>query len=286
MKIAILGNGLWGQALSTVLQTQANQISLIGPDQRISDQEILINAVPAQFIRRAFSNIQKDNNLKWIINTSKGIEKQSHKFPFEIIQEFFSSIPYATLSGPSFAKEITEKMPTTINLASKGENLIEIVNLFSKGYFNIIESKSYQAIELAAAFKNVYAIACGISDGLGFKSNTRTRLILMAYKEIQILIEAFRLESDQYSMPGILGDLILTCNSEESRNFCFGELLATKTITQALREINSTVEGYTTTDSLEYIISDKKIDLPLASFIIETIHKDDPSTLKPRLIAL
>src|SRR3989344_5258571 len=143
-----------------------------------------------------------------------------------------------------------------------------------------IPTQAIRALELASAFKNVYAIACGVAEGLGFKTNTRVKLILLAIEEFYRLSRKLGYTIDRRALPGTIGDLILTCNSEESRNFSFGKLLAKHKKGEALSLIGETVEGYSSVESVPYFEEHSRINLPLARFAYEIIREDDPAFVR------
>src|SRR5690606_4761037 len=139
---------------------------------------------------------QYGQNLKNVIyvNGAKGVEKNSHKLPFEIATEIIGkNLDYYTLIGPSFASEIRDAQPTLVNLGyAKDRNTNIVRNLFQTDYFRVKSTNSVKSLELASAFKNVYAIACGMTYGLGYETNTRVKLIVLAIEEFYALSKKMR----------------------------------------------------------------------------------------------
>src|SRR3989344_2138119 len=162
----------------------------------------------------------------------------------------------------------------------KEQNAELIRDLFHTDYFRVRLTRGIRALELASAFKNVYAITCGVAEGLGFKTNTRVKLILLAIEEFYRLSRKLGYTIDRRALPGTIGDLILTCNSEESRNFSFGKLLAKHKKGEALSLIGETVEGYSSVESVPYFEEHSRINLPLARFAYEIIREDDPAFVR------
>src|SRR5258708_3100726 len=214
MKIAIVGNGVWGKALFSVISQNARDVIIAKRGEKIL-ADIVILAVPTQSIRDVLPLIHfLDNRI--LVNSSKGIEKSTHRLPYQIVQEHFEdSISYFSLMGPSFAEEVTQKMPTLVNLGypKKSKEVHIVESLFKTAYFRVKSMRGVEALEIAGALKNVYAIACGIAEGLGYKTNTKTQLITLAIEELQLLYKGLGLYVDPNITPELIGDLILTCTS-------------------------------------------------------------------------
>ncbi len=130
--------------------------------------------------------------------------------------------------------------------------------------------------------KNIYAVGCGIAEGLGFLGNTRAKLIALAYLELTDLCQKLHYKVDKDGGAGTIGDLILTCSSTASRNFRFGKLLAGMTIADALKQIEDTVEGYGNTFSVPYFIKKTNLELPVANFVYQTVKNDSPDRVEDR----
>lgn len=281
MRIIVVGDGKWGKAIGSLLSKNKKTFSFWKRGEDLPDDSILIMCIPTQVIREVLTLYGK--NLKNIIyiNGAKGIEKVTHKLPFQIAIDILGkNIDYFSLMGPSFSQEVIDGMPTLVNIGyAKGKNGELVRGLFQTDYFRVRLTKGVRALELASAFKNVYAIACGVADGLGMGTNTRVKLILLAIEEFYRLSKKLGYTIDRRALPGTIGDLILTCNSEESRNFSFGKLLATHRQKEALERIGETVEGYYSVDSIPYFEEHSKVSLPLARFVYEIIKKDDPKSI-------
>lgn len=284
--ITILGRGAWGSALASVLKANNREFVIWDRKSEIAPNGIVILAIPTQAIREVLTNNKESLKNSVIINTSKGIEKGTHKLPFQIAHEVLgNNIKYLSLFGPSFAVEVEEKLPTLVNLASFDNDLAlakEVKELFETDYFKLRIAGSSQAVELSGALKNIYAILCGISEGLGFLINTRSQLIGHAYKETIKLCEGFGYKVDKEAIECIMGDLILTCSSIESRNFRFGKYLVKLSVADALQQVASTVEGRNNILSVPYLIEESGIDLPFAKFVYETVINDSPKTVEAR----
>lgn len=284
--ITILGRGVWGQALSSVLKANKLEHLLWDRTSEVDPKSIVVIALPTQAIREVLTNNKENLKNSIIINTSKGIEKGTHMLPHQIAKEVLGDkIKYLSMSGPSFAVEVEEKLPTMVNLASidRDTNLEkELQKLFQTDYFRVRIAGSSQAIEMAGAFKNIYAILCGISEGLGFFINTRSQLIGRAFRETAELCEAIGYKIDKDAVECIMGDLVLTCSSLESRNFRFGKYLTKLSVDDALKQVASTVEGKHNALSVPYLSQKSGLKLPFAEFVLETIKMDSPKDIEER----
>ncbi len=275
MKIIVLGNGQWGKTLASLLSENKRNYEFWKPGVDLPDNSILVNCLPANVIRDVL--VTHGKNLKNVIfiNGSKGVEQKTHKLPFEIVTEILGNIDYFTLIGPGFAKEIMAKMPTLVNIGFVKKTNVELIRgLFETDYFRVKMVEGVKALELSSAFKNVYAIACGIASGLGFESNTQTKVILIAIDEFYALAKALNIEVTEDMLPGTVGDLMLTCSSVNSRNFRFGKGLVSKNHIDVLREIGETVEGYSTISSVGYFEKISGVNLKLANFVSRSIVKE------------
>jgi len=269
MKIVIVGNGAFGKAMFHVLGQNTEDVTIAKRGERI-EADIVVLCAPAQAIRDILQLIHFPTETKIIVNTSKGIEKESHAFPFQIVKNYFGNkIEYYSLMGPSFASEIIKNEPTLVNLGylPSATHKETIKNLFQTDSFRVKLTQGVEVLEIASAMKNIYAIGCGIADGLGYGTNTKVTLLTLAIDEMQQYFykATFTLSLD--ATAAMIGDLILTCSSEESRNYQFGTLLVNYETEDALKKIGSTVEGYMTLQSFPSFQSQSPVKLPLANLI-------------------
>lgn len=273
MNIVLVGNGAWGSTLAGLLKENNIKYSLWSEGEKIDRGSTVIAALPTQAIRHSLSSIEDSTNLTYI-NCAKGIEKETYSLPYQIVTEVLgSNVDYFTLIGPSFSEEVKKKMPTLVNLGYRNEaNAESIKKIFQTDYFRVKLSKSVRALELAGAFKNIYAIACGIADGLDFEMNTKVKIMLLAMYEFNSLIDKLGYKIDENSLPATIGDLILTCSSSESRNFSFGKMITGKNAKESLAAIEQTVEGYFTAQSVPHFEAETGLPLPLARFVYEVLY--------------
>lgn len=273
MKIAVLGWGAYGRALGSLLEHNQIEFRPVDVDRPLTHEvDLLLQVVPAQFIRSAFkTNAKFFRSDMIVVNAAKGIEKTSQELPHQIIQEL-GYRRYYSLMGPSFAAGIVDKDPTLVSLGYSAERDVKtIVNLLQTPYFRIQRTADYQSLELAAAMKNVYAILCGYADGLRLGANTRAKLITLALQEIVRLSQAMSMSVDILAS-GVVGDLMLTCSSTESRNFKFGKNLAKMDAEAALQRVGATVEGYHTSQSMAALARQYDVKLPVAKLIHNLIN--------------
>jgi glycerol-3-phosphate dehydrogenase (NAD(P)+) len=279
--VCIIGNGAWGKALFHVISQNTKHVR-IAKRGEIVQEPIIILAVPTQSLRDLRSVLQPKVKKPVIINTAKGIERLTHKLPRDIMQEFIPDCHYYALIGPSFAEEVTQNMPTVVNLgyekASKRNE--EMRDLFQTDYFRVKLTRGVEALELSGALKNIYAIGCGLADGIGYQTNTRIQLIMLAIEEMQQLFQKLHITIDRSSLPGTIGDLILTCNSSESRNFRFGQFLAKYNAEESLKKVGATVEGYASLNSIRFLEQKTGIELPLAELIRMIVFEGSGSSAK------
>lgn len=272
MEVIVLGKGAWGTALASLLEENKHSVLFWDRGKRIPSNSLVVSAIPTQALRTVLSEAGKPREIVFV-NGAKGIEKDTHSLPCQIVNSIIEECDYLTLMGPSFSEEVVKKMPTLVNLGYRNESSARLVkSLFQTDYFRIRLTKSVRSLELSAAFKNIYAIACGVSEGLGFGINTRVKLMILALEELTILRQKLDYKIDEQALPASIGDLVLTCSSTESRNFRFGKFLVENTPLQSLEKVGATVEGYYTVESVPYFEDKLDIDLPLAHLVYKMAH--------------
>ncbi len=243
---------------------------------------LIVFAVPSQF---AFETIQKIKNI--IHSNNKIIFVSAVKgFPHidtlkRITEIVIEEIPHlknrvCVLSGPSFAIEVAKKLPTAVVVASENKDIAKFVQkTFFTEYFRVYTNNDLVGVEIGGALKNIFAIACGISDGLGFGDNTKSALITRSLKELVIFGKKLGGKEKTFFGLSGLGDLMLTCFSKHSRNRMLGERIGKGEKPEiALKKIHSTSEGYRTT-KIAYIIGKKfNLDLPIINEVYSVIYEN------------
>ncbi len=301
--VAIIGAGAWGTAfaihlarkgVSVVLWTRepevaeqiarekVNKVFLpnaripesIHPttslDEAIEEKDLIFWVVPTQFLRGVAQKTRPSPDTVHIA-MSKGIERDRWKFPHQILEETFQTRNIAVLSGPSFAEEVAEGMPTVMVASSENLELArQIQNFVSDEHLRVYRNPDPLGVALGGAYKNVIALATGISDGLGFGHNTRAALITRGLSELVRLGE--KLGANRQTLFGIagLGDMVLTCTSAKSRNYSFGLQLG-KGIPaeQIIASWKHIAEGIYTTFGALHFAEKFGIELPIA----ESVHR-------------
>nr|MBU1328379.1 NAD(P)-dependent glycerol-3-phosphate dehydrogenase [Candidatus Omnitrophota bacterium] len=259
MKITVLGNGGWGTALAILLKNKGFDVSLWGafkedieaikkagenkkflPGFKIPKSiqltsemyaacegtNIITLAIPSRFLRDVITKnrtILKESQVGFV-SVVKGIEEKSLKRMSEVAKEVLGDIEIAVLSGPSIAPEVSRGIPTAVVVASEDEIFArKVSDIFRAERFRVYTNKDVTGVELGGAFKNIIAIASGISDGLGFGANTKAAILTRGLIEMTRLGLAMGGSRDTFQGLSGLGDMITTCVSSEGRNHKFGE---------------------------------------------------------------
>lgn len=282
MKIAIIGAGKWGQALYHAF-SQDNEVVIASRQPKeienfVSMKEALaykylVIAIPAQFIRGWLEENFIDYGQN-ILVASKGIETSTGAFLNEIYSQYISLDRVAFISGPSFASEVQQSLPTALKISSKNQELAQAyadaLPSFIKGYI----SDDIVGAEVAGAYKNVIAIASGVCDGLGLGNNARAALISRGLVEMTRFGEAFGAKTETFLSLGGAGDLFLTASSTLSRNYRVGLGLSKgKNMQEILEELGEVAEGVPTSKALYKIATDKNIYLPIAREVYAMIEE-------------
>ncbi|MBU1112357.1 MAG: NAD(P)-dependent glycerol-3-phosphate dehydrogenase [Candidatus Omnitrophica bacterium] len=312
-KVSIIGAGSWGTTLAVVLarkkvavdlhslfpshnlqmlKTGQNSLFLKGVKfpqplrinpclENTLDNEIIIFAVPVKFVRKVLQKIKRQKfslKGKILVSVSKGIEAASLKRTSEIIAEELASKNIAVLSGPNIAREVLAGIPSAAILASKTKSFGKRLQaLFNSPTFRVYLHDDLTGVELGGALKNIIAIACGISDGLGFGTNTKAALVTRGLVEITRLGK--KLGADPETFWGIsgLGDLVTTCFSPDSRNRSLGQAIGEgKKVKAIIKKMTMVAEGLETVKSA-YRLSEKiGVDLPITRQVYAVLYRAKP----------
>ncbi|MGZ8955164.1 MAG: NAD(P)H-dependent glycerol-3-phosphate dehydrogenase, partial [Methylovulum sp.] len=300
-KITILGAGSWGTALAILAATNGCQTLLWGhnpnhiadlardrqnsrylPKHRFPDNlkvtsdlaeaaafsTIVLVSVPSHAFKATLIKLKPyvsdEVTIAW---ASKGFNPDDGSLLHEIVAEVFSAqTPAAILSGPTFASEVAANLPTAITIASSQPDFaIQLAGILHSARFRTYTSSDIVGVEVGGAVKNVLAIAAGIADGLGFGANTRAALITRGLNEIIRL--GIKLGGKQETFMGLagLGDLILTCTDNQSRNRRFGLALGQgKDSAQAMAEIGQEIEGIAAAKETYLLAKKYALDMPIS----------------------
>jgi len=311
MNISILGDGGWGTTLAVLLHQKGFPVSLWGafPDyirylkqkrinsrflpgikipeaieitsdlrEAATNKDLIILAIPAQYLRgilKKYKNVSFSNAPAYL-SVIKGIENKSLKRMSEVIQEELGDVKLAVLSGPTIAREVAEGIPTTAVIASNNVKLRKTLqNVFMTERFRIYTNDDVIGVELGGSLKNVIAIACGISDGLGFGTNTKAALLARGLTEISRLGIVMGAKPKTFSGISGLGDLVTTCISPYSRNRFVGEQIGKgKTLNQIIRHMQMVAEGLTTTKSAYALSIKYNVDMPITKEVYRILYKN------------
>ncbi len=285
MKIAIIGAGKWGQALYHAY-SQNNEVvihsrtpkdieNFVSLDEALSYKYIIM-AIPAQSVRSWMEENFEDRGQNLLV-AAKGIEVDSGLFLNEVYGEFVSDERLAFISGPSFAAEVQNSLPTALKISSTNKKLakkyVDALPSFIKGYVDT----DVVGAEVSGAYKNVIAIAGGVCDGLELGNNARAALISRGLVEMTRFGKKFGARRRTFLSLGGAGDLFLTASSPLSRNYRVGFGLAKgKKLEEILVELGEVAEGIPTTKALFNIAQKEKIYLPIANEVHNMLEGKDP----------
>ncbi len=306
--VAVIGAGSWGTALAKLLADQGtstvlwarepevaesitaahrNPLFLTDVDlplslratadleQALAGADIVVNVVPTQHIRDVLSSARQHlARASVVITAAKGIEADSLRTPVEILVEL--GIPMdrvVALSGPSFAREVAARLPTAVTAAGiDRERTVLVRDLLSTDRFRVYSSDDVVGVEIGGAFKNVVAIAAGISDGLDFGHNSRAALITRGLAEISRLGVAKGGHPLTFAGLSGMGDLVLTCTGGLSRNRAVGlELGRGRTWQQIAAETNEVAEGVHTSRSAHDLGRSVGVEMPIAEQVYDVL---------------
>ena len=298
VKVSVLGSGGWGIALALCAHNNGCKVTLWSPFENevqmlktkrtnekllkgifipediditsdlsvVEGDTITIIAVPSTAVREVASKLKDYKDFGIVVNVSKGFEKGSLKRLSEVIAEELPESPIVALTGPSHAEEVARKIPTSIVAASRSLAAAQAVQgIMRSQNLKIYTSGDIIGAELGGALKNIIAIASGICGGLGLGDNTRAALITRGMAEMARL--GVCMGAKEYTFSGLtgIGDLIVTCMSEHSRNNRFGQKLGKGvSVEQALEEVG-TVEGYFAAEMAHGLSLKYGIELPIIS---------------------
>jgi glycerol-3-phosphate dehydrogenase (NAD(P)+) len=242
-------------------------------------RDVLVS-VPSHGLRETLRTIQPflrdDSRICW---ATKGFELHTGKLPHQVAAETLGADrPVAVLSGPTFAKEVGEGLPTAMTVAANnGDFAQDLAVALSGDNFRAYTSDDMVGVEVGGAVKNVLAIGAGMSDGLGFGANTRIALITRGLVEMTRLGVALGAKKETFMGLAGMGDLVLTCTDNLSRNRRMGLALAQgKTVQQAQQDIQQVVEGVTAAEAVNEVANTLGIEMPICHQIYRIIYEGAP----------
>ena len=321
-KIVVLGAGSWGTALALSLARNGQQVSLwshraeqvmqmqallgnpdylpgvVFPQQLqavgdlesvVADADQLLIAVPShafdQICQQLQGVISADLGIAW---ATKGFAIGGHRLIQQVATEILGERPMAMISGPSFAKEVALELPTALTVAANQAEFGQLwAALLHGNNMRAYTSNDLVGVQVCGAVKNVLAIAAGVADGLGFGANARAALVTRGLVEMQRLGLSLGAELETFSGLAGLGDLLLTCTDNQSRNRRAGLALA-KGLSreQAQAEIGQVVEGIRSVVEVRAMAAREQVEMPITEQVFQIVHQGaDPMAAVQSLLA-
>ena len=312
-KIAIIGSGSWGVALATHLAKLGNEIKiwsfseeerdLINIEKKckflpslkvednitcstsyeevIKDSELILHVTPSKFTRSTVKEYKQYVENRPIVICSKGFEKETLKTLDEVVKEEIPNARVGVLSGPSHAEEVSVAIPTVLVVASEDEELAkQVQDIFMCDKMRVYTSKDVKGVELGGALKNIIAFCAGVAAGIGLGDNTFAALITRGLGEIARLGVKLGGKKDTFYGLSGLGDLIVTCLSEHSRNRRAGKLIGQgKSLEETKKEVGMVIESIDNIEVAYELCKINKLEMP----IVETVYKVIYENLKPEI---
>mgnify|MGYP000680803947 CR=1 FL=1 len=310
-KIVVLGAGSYGTALAICLARNGHQTLLWGRDsehvaQMASDRENrrylpevtfpsslqlegdLAKAVGASdnilvvVPSHAFGDMLKQikpylsaqSKVAW---ATKGLEPETGRLLQDVARDVLGQeVSLAVLSGPTFAKEMAAGLPTAISMSSTDADFVTELSdlLHCQKHFRVYLNNDFIGVQLGGAVKNVIAIGAGMADGIGFGANARTALITRGLAEMTRLGAALGADANTFMGMAGLGDLVLTCTDNQSRNRRFGLALGQgKEVEQAMKDIGQVVEGYRNTKEVYLLARRMKVEMPIVEQVYQVLYQ-------------
>ncbi len=316
MKIAVLGAGSWGTTLAKLLAEKENEIRLwvyekelveaikkerenrvylpgyklpenIYPTNSLKEAvaacDMILSVVPSHAVRDVFTSLKGFMPDVPVVSATKGITTDTLQTVSQVLGEVLplalTHKRFAVISGPSFAKEVAQKHPTAVTIACPNEVLAkELQALFFRAYFRVYTNVDVVGVEIGGSLKNVIAIATGCADGLGFGHNTRAALITRGLAEIKRLGMAMGAQAPTfYGLSGI-GDLVLTCTGELSRNrtlgYRLGQGVKLKDTFSELSGRGMVAEGVKTAKAARELAKKYNVSMPITQEVFSLLYEE------------
>lgn len=306
--IAIIGSGSWGVALAIHLAKKGNRVNiwsfseeeanLINNDKKckflpeatlpenvfcytnfkdvLKDSEYILHVTPSKFVRSTLKQYKDYVTNQPVIMCAKGFEKETLYTLDEVVKEELPDKLCAVLSGPSHAEEVSKGVPTAMVVASENEELRnELQNVFMNEKMRVYTSSDVKGVELGGALKNIIAFCAGIAAELGLGDNSYAALITRGLTEISRLGDKLGGNKETfYGLTG-LGDLIVTCLSEHSRNRKAGKLIgAGKTVEETRKEVGMTIESIDNIEVAYELAKIHYVEVPIINAVYDVLYNN------------
>ena len=316
-KITVLGAGSYGTALAICLARNGHETLLWGRDERhvkamVQDREnskyladcpfpetLLLEADLLKAVKasdnilvvvpsHAFADMLKqikpmltgNEKIAW---ATKGLDPETGGLLQDVARKVLgNNVSLAVISGPTFAKEMASGLPTAISLSSEDDEFVSELSdlLHCEKLFRVYSNKDFIGVQLGGAVKNVIAIAAGMADGIGFGANARTALITRGLAEMTRLGLALNAEPATFMGMAGLGDLVLTCTDNQSRNRRFGLALGQgKEVEEAIENIGQVVEGYRNTKEVYMLAQRNGVEMPIVEQVYQVLYNNKDAKL-------
>ena len=312
--IAVLGAGSWGTALAMLLGQNKHHVNLwshnaehaasmqrtrensrylpnltfpttlnvnANLETTLKDVDEILIVVPSHAFRQTLETIKPfitaSHRIAW---ATKGLETDSYKLLHQVAREVLGDeISLAVISGPTFAKEVAQGLPGAVTIASTDQTFaVDWAHLLHNDHFRAYTGDDIVGVEIGGACKNVIAIAAGIADGMGFGANARAALIARALSEITRLGVSLGAQAETFTGLTGLGDLVLTCTDNQSRNRRTGIALGKgKKLDLVIKEIGQVVEGVSTAKEVVALAKKQNIDMPITEQVYNVLYKNVPA---------
>ena len=313
-EITILGDGGWGTTLAVLLAEKGLNVTLWGAfteniasmekkrvnerflpgvklpkeviltadlNKALRNKNIIVLAVPSQYMRAVLKKVKALDYPRDCVylSVTKGIEMGTLKRISEVIHSELGNIKLAVLSGPTIACEIARGSPAAAVVASRNPQVAKLLqDTFMTDRFRIYTNDDMIGVELGGSLKNIIAIACGVSDGLGFGANTKAAILARGLAEISRLGVAMGAKANTFSGISGLGDLVTTCISSHSRNRSVGEKIGKgKNIKEIISHMQMVAEGVPTAKSARALCLKYKVDMPISKEVYNVLYKNKPA---------
>jgi glycerol-3-phosphate dehydrogenase (NAD(P)+) len=311
LNIAVLGDGGWGTTLAILLYRKGFSVTLWGAfadyvsyvnkkrinekflpgvkvpqgieithdlEVAVSGRQLIVFAIPSQYLRGVLKKIKRFDypHDAIFLSVTKGIEVGTLKRMSQVIHNELGNVKLAVLSGPTIAQEVAHGVPTVAVIASTDKNLrAYLQNIFMTDRFRIYTNDDVIGVELGGSLKNIIAIACGISDGLGFGTNAKAALLSRGLAEISRLGAAMGAKRSTFSGISGLGDLVTTCISPYSRNRFVGVQIGKgRPLRQIQRHMQMVAEGVPTAKSTYRLSLKYRVDMPITKEVFLVLYKN------------
>ncbi len=313
--IGVIGAGSWGTALAKMLAESGHEVTLWAHSPQVSrtiaekrenatylpgfelpaalrptsdlreavaGKEVLLSVSPSHVVREVMTSVMAHvTGRPYVVSASKGVEESSLLTMAGVLEQVVGarhSERICALSGPSFAREVAAHIPTAVTVGARTQGVsADVQRIFTASYFRVYSSEDLVGVEIGGAVKNIIAVAAGVSDGLGFGSNTRAALITRGLAETGRL--ALKMGADPMTLSGLsgLGDLVLTCTGDLSRNRNVGLRLGRgERLDAILADMKMVAEGVKNTRSVRALASKLGVEMPITEQMYSMLYEEKP----------